>query len=54
MSEYFSDLESAREIKIKRSKNRNGTKSAFYHLLPYMLEIELPNGEKQTIFKKEK
>jgi hypothetical protein len=53
--EYFSDLTSAKKIKIKRSKYKDKNKNTRYHLVPESIEITPAKGKAKTItFQKNK
>ena len=48
-SKYFSDLTSAKKIKIKRSKNKDKSKNIRYNLVPEIVKVTLANGKVETI-----
>lgn len=54
VSRYFSDLTSAKKIKIKRYKNKDKSKNIHYNLVPESIEITLPNGTVETFYRGKK
>jgi hypothetical protein len=48
-SRYFSDLASAKKIKIKLSKNKDKSKNIRYNLVPEIVKVTLANGKVETI-----
>lgn len=49
MTEYFSELKSAKEIRIKLSKDKDENGSKVYSIIPREVEIKPANSKKKII-----
>jgi hypothetical protein len=48
-SRYFSDLASAKKIKMKLSKNKDKSKNIRYNLVPEIVKVTLADGKVEII-----